>query len=54
MLMKEGKKEEKIMEKNIVKDSKHLKKICDDEVSSVIDKDLIDVEFSPKIFMHTD
>lgn len=54
IMKKEGMQEEKMMEKNIVKDSKHLKKISDDEVGSVINSNKIDVEFSPKIFMHTD
>jgi hypothetical protein len=41
-------------EKNIVRNYDHLKKIVDEEVSSVINNDKIDIEFSEKIFMHND
>ena len=41
-------------EKNVIKDYDHLKKVVDQEVSSAVDNDQIDLEFSQKIFMHND
>ena len=41
-------------EKNVIKDYEHLKKVVEEQVSSAVDSDKIDIEFSEKIFLHND
>ena len=41
--MKEGLKEEKMFEKNILRNHDHLRKIANDEVSQCIGKDNMDI-----------
>ena len=41
-------------EKSIIRDYQHLKKVVNDEVTSVVDNEQMDVEFSEKIFLHND
>ena len=55
-LLKEGKMqtEKEAIEKNIIRNYEHLKKVVDQQVSSMIDNDKIDIEFSEKIFTHDD
>lgn len=42
------------MMKNIVKGPDDLKKIVNDETTSLMDNKQMDIDFSPKIFLHTD
>lgn len=53
-LINEEKGYTKMSEKNIVRNYDHLKKIVDEEVTSVVNNDKLDIEFSEKIFMHND
>ena len=55
-LLKEGKMqtEKEAIEKNVIRNYEHLKKVVDQQVSSMIDNDKIDIEFSEKIFTHDD
>lgn len=42
------------MMKNIIKGPDDLKKVVNEEATSMMDNKKMDIDFSPKIFMHTD